>query len=109
MTEKNANAYIVQNVYGKISVYVDTENTALVDNIKELLIKELDKWLDNCENLKDNLFAQKECSMWKESHKPVSDRIWLIEKFLTNEYWNSAREVHVKSQLNSKLISFYSF
>lgn len=108
-TEHDARAYIVQNIYGMISVYIDTPNKELVDTIKENLKEKIKKWLKQCERIQDNYFAQREFYAWKKNHKEFSERVWVSEKFLTNEYWNVSEEKANKCSLRSKLISFYSF
>ena len=59
-TDHDARAYIVQNIYGMISVYIDTPNKELVDTIKENLKEKIKKWLKQCERIQDNYFAQRE-------------------------------------------------
>lgn len=106
---KYCDTFIMQNIYGKISVYIDTKDSTFAEKIKNSLSKKLDKWIERCEILEDNLFAQKECEAWKEKNKPVVARIWVLEKFLTNEYWDFAQEIKSRERLNGKLVSFYSF
>lgn len=108
-TEYSAKAYIVQNVYGMISVYIDTPNKTLVDKIAADLKEKIKKWLKQCERIQDNYFAQREFYAWSKNHKEFIDRVWVSEKFLTNEYWNVNQENTNKCNLRSKLISFYSF
>lgn len=75
-----------------ISVYVDTPNKKLVDQIEENLKEKIKKWLKQCERIQDNYFAEREFYAWKKDHKEFSDRVWVPEKFLTNEYWNVGEE-----------------
>ena len=108
--ETTAKAYIVQNVYGKISVYIDTDDNDLVKNVKKMLYDRLESWLTDCESLNKNYFAQVARENWEKEYHPVSERIWVIEKFLTNSYWNSSENKRSKHRnLKAELISFYSF
>lgn len=108
-SERQAKAYIVQNVYGRISVYLDTDKRELAGELKAELQKKIDIWMNECELLKDNYFAEMEVLKWEKNYRPTSDRIWIVEKFLTNTYWNSDVVRQKNNSLNSKLISFYSF
>lgn len=107
--EKHIKAYIVQNVYGKITVYFDTQDKNFVMLFEAKLREAIGNWLAGCEMLSENCFAETQMRKWEKGHKPVSERIWVIEKFLTNIYWDSEQEKQGKCKLNSRLISFYSF
>ncbi len=107
--EKKAKAYIIQNVYGKILVYIDTNSRSLTEEIKTQLQKEIGDWLGSCETLSDNFFAQSEVSVWEKNHDQIRERIWVIEKFLTNAFWNGEVQKNRERFGKSKLVSFYSF
>lgn len=106
---KDLEIFIVQNVYGKISLYIDTADDSLIREMNASLEEEIEEWLNGCEKLQDNYFAEKEFEQWKKNHKSVSEGIWAAEKFLTNAYWDSEQVRQEKCELSSKLVSFYSF
>ncbi len=101
--------YIIQNVYGKIIVYVDSKVDDILENLKKQLTDEIDVWLGTCERYEDNYFARMEIEGWKKESTPVKDRIWVFEKYITNVYWDAKRKKRAKCPLHSKLVSFYSF
>ena len=71
---EDVTVYVVQNVYGKIVVYVDTDRRELVENLEKKLTKEISGWLSSCEMYKENFFAQVEIEKWKKSGKPHGGR-----------------------------------
>lgn len=101
--------YIVQNVYGKIIMYVDTAKREITAEIKRELINEIDVWLSTCELYEDNFFAQSEIEGWKKESAPVCKGVWVFEKYITNVYWDAKKKKKAKCSLHSKLVSFYSF
>ncbi len=101
--------YIVQNVYGKIIVYVDSKEEDIVINLKKHLVDAIDVWLRTCERYEDNYFARIEIEEWKKENTPIKNRIWVFEKYITNVYWDAKRKRKKKCPLHSKLVSFYSF
>ncbi len=110
-TEKydNLELYIVQNVYGKIIIYADTLQTELVAKLERELTNQIDVWLNTCELLKQNRFAETEIEMWKQESVPVRNRVWVFEKYITNVYWDAKKRKKEKCLLSGKLVSFYSF
>ncbi|MDE6052511.1 MAG: hypothetical protein K2G55_01835, partial [Lachnospiraceae bacterium] len=78
--------YIVQNVYGKIIVYIDTPQKELVPVLEKELAGAIDVWLNTCEAIEENIFAQTEIEMWKQESDPVRERVWVFEKYITNVY-----------------------
>ena len=50
-----------------ISVYIDTLNKKLVDQIEENLKEKIKKWLKQCERIQDNYFAERVLCMEKGS------------------------------------------
>lgn len=107
--EKKAKAYIIQNVYGKLQIYIDTEDEDLISQLKNLLADKIGYWLGVCGSLQDNGFVKIEIESYIETHRAVSDRIWIIEKYLTNLYWNEGSVKNKTLNLKSKLICFYSY
>lgn len=107
--EKRATAYVIQNVYGKLQVYVDAEDEDLISCMKGLLEEKLGCWLGVCGSLKENSFVQAEVESYRRTHSAARDRIWIIEKYLTNVYWNEGSARHEKLNLQSKLVCFYSY
>ena len=107
--EKKAIAYVIQNVYGKLQVYVDTEDESLVFCMKNLLEDKIGCWLGVCGNLKKNGFVKAEIESYIKKHSASRDRIWIIEKYLTNVYWNEGVVRNEDLDLQSKLICFYSY
>lgn len=101
--------YIVQNIYGKIIVYVDKDKKGLIDEIKQDLTDAIDIWLNTCESLKDNFFAKTEIERWKQGSAPVRERVWVFEKYITNVYWDAKKKKKAKCSLLGRLVSFYSF
>lgn len=108
--EKSATAYIIQNVYGKLQIYIDTEETSnLISDLQSKLSEGLGCWLGVCENIKDNGFIQLEIESYVKTHTVFRERIWVIEKYLTNVYWNENMVKNTRFDLKSKLICFYSY
>ncbi|MCI8960510.1 MAG: AAA family ATPase [Lachnospiraceae bacterium] len=105
----NLEIYIIQNIYGKILVYVDTEEKQLTAELKERLTGAIDVWLNTCELYGDSFFARSEIEKWKKESAPVKDRVWVFEKYITNVYWDAKKKRKTKCPLFSKLVSFYSF
>ncbi|MCM1283653.1 MAG: AAA family ATPase [Muribaculaceae bacterium] len=101
--------YIVQNVYGKIIVYMDTSRKELVAQLEQELRAAIDVWLNSCESIEENYFAKEEIEIWKQESTPVRERVWIFEKYITNVYWDAKRRKKEKCALSSKLVSFYSF
>ena len=90
-TNKDLTLYIVQNVYGKIIIYVDTTQKELVYDVEAEMMKKIDTWLSTCELYEDNFFAQSQIEQWKKNSVPVKERIWVFEKYITNIYWDSKK------------------
>lgn len=101
--------YIVQNVYGKILVYVETSPKELVAELEEKLKAAIDEWLNTCDMLEDNFFAKTEIESWKQDCLPVRERVWVFEKYITNVYWDARKRKLEKCPLSGRLVSFYSF
>lgn len=106
---KDLKLYIVQNVYGKIIVFADTSQKNIIMQLRESLSKQIDKWLNTCESIKENIFAETEIKIWKQENNPVRERIWVFEKYITNVYWDVKKRKKKKCSLGSRLVSFYSF
>ncbi|MDE5716646.1 MAG: AAA family ATPase, partial [Lachnospiraceae bacterium] len=107
--EKEAVAYVIQNVYGKLQVYIDVDDENLVSNMKSLLEEKIGHWLGVCGSLQKNGFVKAEIDAYIKTHSANKDRIWIIEKYLTNVYWNENTVKNRKLDLQSKLICFYSY
>lgn len=101
--------YIIQNVYGKIMVYVDTSQKELAAKLEEELKSVIDAWLNTCELIEENFFAHTEIELWKQDSIPVRERVWVFEKYITNVYWDAKKRKKEKCPLSGKLVSFYSF
>ena len=101
--------YIVQNVYGKIIVYADTAQKELAVQLERKLTDTIDVWLYSCELIEENIFAKTEIEMWKQESTPISERVWVFEKYITNVYWDAKKRRKAKCPLSAKLVSFYSF
>ena len=99
--------YIVQNIYGKIMVYVDTVQNELVNELKEQLEGIIGPWLNTCELYADSIFAKAEIEKWKQEGTPFRERVWVFEKYITNQYWDAKKRKKTKCELFSKLVSFY--
>ena len=108
-TEKRAIAYIIQNVYGKLQIYIDTDDDKLVSLIRDLLRDKIERWLGVCEKLQENGFVKAEIDSYKKESPECKERVVVIEKYLTNIYWNETVKKNRKLELRSKLICFYSF
>lgn len=107
--EKKAIAYVIQNVYGKLQVYVDVDDESLIFCMKNRLEEEIGCWLGVCGSLQKNGFVKAEIESYRKTHSANRDRIWIIEKYLTNVYWNEGAVRNENSNLQSKLICFYSY
>ena len=107
--EKEAVAYVIQNVYGKLQVYIDVDDKNLVSRMKSLLEERIGHWLGACGSLQKNGFVKAEIDSYIKTHSANKDRIWIIEKYLTNVYWNENAVKNKKIDLQSKLICFYSY
>ena len=70
-------AYIIQNVYGKILVYIKTENEKSVQQAEGLLAGAVGKWLNCCEKYGENPFVVPEIESWKREAEPVAERVWV--------------------------------
>ncbi len=101
--------YIVQNVYGKIIVYLDTDQEKLVVDLEKRMADVIGEWLIKCELYENNLFAKIEIDSWKQESTPIRKNVWVFEKYITNMYWDAKRRKKAKCALKSKLVSFYSF
>lgn len=107
--EKKATAYIIQNVYGKLQIYVDVDDEKLISCIKGQLEDRIEYWLGACGSLQENGFVKAEIESYIKTHSAARERIWIIEKYLTNVYWNEGAARNKKLNLQSKLICFYSY
>lgn len=107
--ERKAIAYVIQNVYGKLQVYIDIDDEKLICRMRDLLEKEIGAWLGACGSFQDNVFVRTEIESYVKTHSADKDRIWVIEKYLTNVYWNEGAVRNAKLDLHSKLICFYSY
>ena len=102
-------AYIVQNVYGKILVYVKTEKDKVIRQIGSMLRERIGKWLSSCQKYGDNLFIISEIDSWKKDADPTEERVWILEKYLTNFYWDEKNRSISSEDRRSKRVCFYSF
>ncbi len=102
-------AYIIQNVYGKILVYIKTENEKNVQQAERLLAGAVGKWLNCCEKYGENPFVVPEIESWKREAEPVAERVWVLEKYLTNFYWDGKKRNFASNSPKSKRVCFYSF
>lgn len=107
--EKKAIAYIIQNVYGKLQIYVNVDDEKLISCIKSRLEDNIEYWLGACGSLQENGFVKAEIESYIKTHSATRDRIWIIEKYLTNVYWNEGAARNNELDLQSKLICFYSY
>ena len=107
--EKKARAYVIQNVYGKLQVYVDVDDESLISRMKGQLEDSIGFWLGACGSLQKNGFVKAEIESYTKIHSADRERIWIIEKYLTNVYWNESAVRNEKLDLQSKLICFYSY
>ncbi len=107
--DNDLEVYIVQNVYGKIIVYVDTLQEELIVRLERELADKIHVWLNTCESVRENIFAESEIEMWKQESAPVGKRVWVFEKYITNVYWDAKKRKKAKCPLSGKLVSFYSF
>ena len=96
--------YIIQNVFGKIIVYIDTPKKQLVAKVEEELKSAIDVWLNTCELIEENYFAKTEIELWKQDSIPVRERIWVFEKYITNVYWDAKKRKKDKCTLSGKQI-----
>lgn len=102
-------AYIIQNVYGKILIYVKTENDKVIKQLEDLLTAKIGKWLSGCEKYGENFFVISEIDTWKRSVEPVQERVWVLEKYLTNLYWDGKSRRTSSKERKSRRVCFYSF
>ncbi len=102
-------AYIVQNIYGKILVYIKTENDETVRRMEEVLGERIGRWLSCCEKFGENFFVVPEIESWKKETKPVKERVWVLEKYLTNFYWDGKSREKEGVDRKCKRVCFYSF
>lgn len=107
--DKELELYIVQNVYGKIILYVSSCPKELAVHLREKLEVAIGMWLNSCEQIEDNIFAETEIEAWKQETAPVKERIWVFEKYITNVYWDAKKKKKARCSLSGKLVSFYSF
>lgn len=107
--EKEAIAYIIQNVYGKLQVYIEADDEQLILRLNRQLEESVGEWLGACASLHDNGFIKAEITSYIETHSAARDRIWIIEKYLTNVYWNEGAVKNKVFDLQSKLVCFYSY
>lgn len=107
--DSRSEIYIVQNVYGKILVYLNTERKELVLKFDTILKDKIGSWLGGCEAYGDNFFVISEIERWKKQVVPIENQIWIFEKYLTNAYWDGQKKNNYKTSIKSKLVSFYSF
>ena len=106
---QEAEVYIVQNIYGKLMIYLKNQNFELLDTISERLSAEIGAWFQGCDFYEANIFIKSEIDKRKRRTEPISEHIWLFEKFLTNLYWEDRQETHYNQDRTCKLVSFYSF
>lgn len=106
---QEAEVYIVQNIYGKLMIYLESRNNELADTISERLSAEIGAWFQGCDFYEANIFLKSEIDKRKRKTEPISEHIWLFEKFLTNLYWEDRQETHYNQDRTCKLVSFYSF
>ena len=106
---KEDEAYIIQNIYGKILVYIKTENENMIWQIEGLLKEKIGKWLSSCEKYGENFFIVSEIDSWKKDSEPVRDRVWVLEKYLTNFYWDGRSRNIINDEKKGKRVCFYSF
>lgn len=109
ISNQSAEVYIVQNIYGKLMVYLESQNYTLADGISEKLSNELGAWFQGCDFCEANIFVKSEIDRRKQGITPIRDHIWLFEKYLTNLYWDDSQERHHLQGNGGKLVSFYSF
>lgn len=102
-------AYIVQNVYGKILVYIKTKTDEVIREIENTLMERIGKWLSSCERYGDNVFVISEIDSWKKDAEPIQERVWVLEKYLTNFYWDGKSRSVPYEDRKSKRVCFYSF
>lgn len=106
---RNLELYIVQNVYGKILVYAANSDRKLLAQLEERLTAEIEVWLNGCEMIEENIFAETEIEEWKQESVPVKERVWVFEKYITNVYWDAKKRKKARCPLSGRLVSFYSF
>jgi len=106
--QDDAEVYIVQNSYGRLMVYLESQGCELMDSISEKLSSELGSWFQGCDFYGANVLVKDEINRQKRGAAPVRDHIWVFEKYLTNLYWDDSRGQHRPRDVRSKLVSFYS-
>ena len=100
---------IIQDVYGKINIYLENGNDQILQQLERTVKEEIDSWLGYCGNCEENFFVGEQIQEWKKDSEPVCKGIWVFEKYLTNAYWDGKQRTDKKLELSSKLVSFYSF
>ena len=81
---QEAEVYIVQNIYGKLMVYLESRNYELVDTISAKLSAEIGSWLLGCDFYEANIFIKTEIDKRKRKTKPILEHIWLFERSTMN-------------------------
>ena len=103
-------AYLVQNVYGRLTVYLKCNNPKQTSQISSKLSEALGPWFQTCELYDNsNLFVKNELEHERKITTPICSRIWLFEKYLTSAYWDDQLNYKHSKDLTGKLVSFYSF
>lgn len=103
-------AYLVQNVYGRLTVYLKCNNPKQTSQISSKLSEGLGPWFQTCELYDNsNLFVKNELEHERKITTPICSRIWLFEKYLTSAYWDDQLNYKHSKDLTGKLVSFYSF
>lgn len=110
---QKAEAYIVQNIYGKLMVYLESQNYELVGTISDKLFDRIGPWFQGCDFYGASIFTKSEIDNRKSKAHPIPghEHIWFFEKFLTNLYWEDRQGPHQAQDraCKCKLVSFYSF
>lgn len=107
--DQEAEVYLVQNIYGRLVIYLDTKNRSLVDTATKRLSDELGSWFQSCNSYDVNLLIKNEIELQKNTALQIQDHIWLFEKFITNIYWPGQHRKKMNSDKKPKLVSFYSY
>lgn len=107
--DKELEVYIIQDVYGKINIYLNQGNNKISDQVEGTLKENIDHWLGYCGDYAEEYFIRTQIQEWKKESKPYCPGIWVFEKYLTNAYWDGKQRVDKMLELSSKLVSFYSF
>ena len=56
--DQEAEVYLVQNIYGRLVIYLDTKNRSLVDTATKRLSDELGSWFQSCNSYDVNLLIK---------------------------------------------------